>query len=121
MPIDQIHRIDPTAPLSDPAAVAPDRLRSGNPLQALLNVYSSADQRFHCGLWSCEPGAWRVEYTEDEFCQLLEGRIRLIDETGGTAEFDAGDSFLIPAGFRGTWETLEPTRKIYVIHDGPEQ
>jgi uncharacterized cupin superfamily protein len=119
MSIDQIRRIDPTAPLSEPVAVAADRLRSGNPLQALLNAYSSADECFHCGQWSCEPGAWRVEYSEDELCHLLQGRIRLIDETGGAVEFGVGDSFVIPAGFRGIWETLEPTRKVYVIYEGP--
>ena len=30
-------------------------------------------------------------------------------------EFGAGSTFALPAGFKGTWETLEPVKKIYVI------
>lgn len=33
----------------------------------------------------------------------------------------AGDQFVIPAGFRGTWETIETCRKIYVIFEPSEQ
>ena len=31
--------------------------------------------------------------------------------------FAAGASFVIPAGFRGVWEVLEPTSKLYVIYE----
>jgi uncharacterized cupin superfamily protein len=30
-------------------------------------------------------------------------------------ELKAGDAFIIPPGFSGTWETVEPVRKHYVI------
>ncbi|HLD67170.1 MAG TPA: cupin domain-containing protein, partial [Pseudomonas sp.] len=28
-----------------------------------------------------------------------------------------GDRFVIPAGFSGTWEVLEPCRKVYVMFE----
>ena len=28
-----------------------------------------------------------------------------------------GDNFVIPAGFEGTWETIEPASKYYVIFE----
>jgi uncharacterized cupin superfamily protein len=30
---------------------------------------------------------------------------------------NAGDSFVIPSGFTGTWEVLTPTRKEFVIFE----
>lgn len=35
--------------------------------------------------------------------------------TSSDGKFQAGDNFVIPAGFGGQWEVLETTRKIYVI------
>ena len=54
-------------------------------------------------------------YTEEEVCVILEGRVRLTDLAGNTKEFGTGSTFVLPAGFKGTWETLEPLKKIYVI------
>ena len=63
-------------------------------------------------------GAWRVQYTEHEFCHLLSGRVRLHDDAGGDAVvLEAGQSFVVPAGFSGVWEVLEPARKLYAIYE----
>jgi uncharacterized cupin superfamily protein len=45
------------------------------------------------------------------------GRVRLTERGGGVEEYGTGDGFVIPAGFEGTWETLEPVRKWYVIFE----
>ncbi|MGH8187510.1 MAG: cupin domain-containing protein, partial [Steroidobacteraceae bacterium] len=58
-------------------------------------------------------------YTENEFCHLTRGRIRIEDGRGTHWTFTAGDSFVIPAGFSGTWQVLEPTAKLYVIYEPP--
>ena len=56
-------------------------------------------------------------YTEDEFCHVLEGR-SIVTEAGGKAvTVVAGDSFVIPRGFVGTWEVVERTRKEFAIYD----
>ncbi len=98
-------------------APAPDRVLSGHPQQAAINHYASAGDRLLAGEWRCDPGSWRVCYDPDEyeFCQILEGHVRLTDETGLAREFRAGDAFVIEAGFRGVWETLSYCRKHYVI------
>ena len=31
--------------------------------------------------------------------------------------FEKGDAFVVPAGFDGTWENLEPARKYYAIFE----
>lgn len=99
------------------SAPAADRLVSGNPRQQVWNVLSSADGRFHTGEWASGTGAWRVNYTEYELCHLLAGVVRLSDEQGESRLYRAGDSFVIPSGFRGTWEVLEPCRKLYAIYE----
>ena len=65
--------------------------------------------------WTGEPGWVRIEdWPYTEVCVLLSGAIQLDDEDGASRRFAAGDSFLIPRGFRGVWRTLEPSEKIFV-------
>ncbi len=97
--------------------VARERLVSGTPCQATINAYSDPGDAFHCGIWEADPGIWRVEYSEHEFCHLLAGKLRLVDDAGTETVLVAGDSFVIPAGFSGTWEVIEPARKLYAIHE----
>lgn len=103
---------------SDRSPVDPSKVEAGAPVQGIANHYSDAGAKFHCGVWSSTTGRWRVRYTEHEFCHLLEGRVRLVDAAGAAREFGAGDAWVIPSGWHGTWETLEPARKYYVIYEG---
>ena len=102
---------------STPEAVASERLVSGTPLQVVANAYSDAGNAFHCGVWEGDVGAWRVSYSEHEFCHLLSGRLRLRGDDGSETELVAGDSFVVPAGFEGVWEVLEPARKLYAVYE----
>jgi uncharacterized cupin superfamily protein len=110
-------RIPHHAAGSTPEAVASERLVSGTPTQTVANAYSDAGNAFHCGLWEGEVGAWRVSYGEHEFCHLLAGRVRLLGDDGSDITLQAGDSFVIPAGFEGIWEVLEPARKLYAVYE----
>ncbi len=94
-----------------------ERVLAGDPRQTVSNLYSDAGDEFHCGLWQAEPGTWRVRYTEHEFCHLLSGRVRIVEDGGVATEFGPGESFVVPAGFAGTWQVLETARKIYVIFE----
>ncbi|PZQ31063.1 MAG: hypothetical protein DI562_05985 [Stenotrophomonas acidaminiphila] len=99
------------------APVAAERLVTGQPQQAVGNAYSTQDDRFHCGVWEGGVGAWRVQYTEHEFCHLLSGRVRLRGDDGSEVLLEAGQSFVVPAGFTGLWEVLETARKLYAIYE----
>ncbi len=79
------------------------------------NHYTDPSEQFFAGIWTSSVGAKRVSYTEEEVCVILEGRVRLTDLQGNAKEFSAGSTFVLPAGFKGTWETLEAVKKIYVI------
>ena len=104
---------DPVSPESSTPA-AKDLL-SGKPQLTLWNHYTEQSNQFHAGVWASTRGKWRVHYVEHEFCCMTEGRVRITDTAGDHWEFAAGDSFVVPGGFEGTWEVLEDCRKFYVI------
>lgn len=106
------HPVDP-----EPLLPAAEKILAGNPRQQVRNHYSDASGRFHAGTWECEAGKWQVAYSEHEFCHLLEGEVILTDAAGRATRLAAGAAFVIPAGFRGTWETVRPCRKYYVIYE----
>ena len=100
--------------------LAAEKLISGNPKQVVWNAYRDAEGRFFAGVWHSEVGKWRIRYTEQEYCHVLQGVSVITDEQGKAATVSAGDRFVIPRGFVGTWEVVEPTRKIYVIYEQGE-
>ncbi len=67
------------------------------------------------GIWEATPGKWRFENPHWEYCRILSG-VSVVTEDGGVAHsLRAGDGFILRAGFKGTWEVIETTRKDYVI------
>jgi uncharacterized protein len=97
------------------------RLATGSPLpeQFVRNAYADATGRFFAGIWRSSVGAWRVNYTENELCVLTAGRIRITDDHGRQSTYGPGDCFVMPAGFSGLWEVLEPAQKYYAIYEPP--
>jgi uncharacterized protein len=115
-PSDQI--VDFRQPMeSESSAPAADRLVAGNPRQQVSNYFSDSTQQFHSGIWSSTRGKWRIRYSESEFCCLIRGRVALENLEGNRWEFSAGDGFLVPAGFAGTWEVIEDCTKFYAIFE----
>jgi hypothetical protein len=102
---------------AQPTPIDPARILGGEPTATVDHRYSSDDARFHAGIWTSSVGRWRVSYTEHEYCLLTRGRVRLQSDDGVTVEYAAGDAFVIPSGFSGTWETLEDCAKHYVIYE----
>ena len=104
---------------SEPDAyfLAPEKLIAGNPKQTLWMQYTDASKQFFAGIWHSEVGKWRIAYTDEEYCKILEGTSVITDASGHTVTVTAGESFVIPSGFTGTWEVVTPTRKEFVIFD----
>ncbi|MDI6028781.1 cupin domain-containing protein [Corticibacterium sp. UT-5YL-CI-8] len=74
-----------------------------------------AERGVSAGQWEATPGKWRFANDHWEYCRILTG-VSVITEDGGSAQrVSAGDSFILRAGFSGTWEVIETTRKDYVI------
>jgi len=96
---------------------AAEKILKGEPDQAVYNHYSSPCGQFAAGVWEGEVGQWTVNYTEHEYCEIVQGVSVLRDQEGNAKTLRTGDRFVIPAGFKGTWEVLEPCRKIYVLFE----
>ncbi|OPZ13267.1 MAG: hypothetical protein BWZ07_00711 [Alphaproteobacteria bacterium ADurb.BinA280] len=77
-----------------------EKILHGQPSQTVWMHYSDPTGQFHVGVWRGEIGKWHIRYTEEEWCELL-----------------AGESVVIPRGFVGTWEVLQPTTKRFVIYE----
>ncbi|NUU00019.1 cupin domain-containing protein [Herbaspirillum robiniae] len=105
------------SPLAEIDYPREDRRLDGNPKRTTWNHFSSAAGDLNAGVWACEKGSWRIAFapTKDEYFYVLEGRCRVIDEGGHAAEAGPGDAMVIPAGFKGVFEVVEPIRKHYVI------
>ena len=102
------------AEISAPPA---ERLIAGTPQLELRNYFSDATQQFFAGRWSATRGKWRVRYTENELCVMTAGKVVIESASGERASFAAGDAFVVPAGFTGTWEVTEDCTKIYAIFE----
>ncbi len=101
---------------AEPYLPAADRILAGHPEQRAWVLYQSADERYCCGVWTCQPGKWRVVFDEQEFCQLLEGEILVRGDDGSEVHLKPGDAFVSPKGFTGTWDVLSPARKHFAIY-----
>jgi uncharacterized cupin superfamily protein len=96
---------------------AQEKILKGHPEQTLYNHYNSPCGQLNAGVWEGEVGQWTVNYTEHEYCEIVQGVSVLRDEDGNGKTLRAGDRFVIPAGFKGTWEVLEACRKVYVVFE----
>ena len=54
-------------------ATPEDRLVKGNPAQN-NTLHFSAEEKFFVGEWGAEIGCWKVNYTENEYFQILSGK-----------------------------------------------
>ena len=99
-----------------------ERLIVGNPQRETWNGVDTAlaAGRLYCGVWRSEPGHWHIEMAagEHELFTVLAGRCRVHAHSGGFEEAGPGQAIYIPAGFRGSFEVLEPLTKTYTIVTG---
>ena len=93
----------------------PEKQVSGNTVTQTWNHFVGEDERLYCGIWESNKGTVNVSYDEWEFCHFIQGEAILTREDGRRWQLSRGDAFIIPAGFKGTWETVRKVKKHYVI------
>jgi uncharacterized protein len=81
------------------------------------NHFTGEDNRLNCGIWERSPGKVSVDFKYWEFFHLIEGEVIITNENGESWTIRKGEAAIIPAGFKGTWDTVEPVRKHYVTLD----
>ena len=110
-------RVSPSLEGQVQTPVAKERLISCAPLERLNNVFTNTKENYFCGVWESTTGKWNLNYTEDEFCYMIEGKAILTDAQGNAEEINVGDAFVVPAGYQGTWETIGIAKKFYSIYE----
>lgn len=112
-------RLDPNAVAPEIDYPRPERLVKGNPKRTTWLTYENGTGEVFAGIWSCEVGAWRIEMgeREDEHFFVTAGACLLTADDGHAVTCRAGESLVIPAGFRGTFAVLEPLTKHFMIVD----
>ncbi|WP_299843786.1 cupin domain-containing protein [uncultured Roseovarius sp.] len=95
----------------------PDRVVEGDPQHETVSHFESDDGSVLAGTWTSTPGKWHAFTDRDEFCYIISGHCQLISDAGEVQDFQTGDAFLIPNGFKGFWNVIETTTKHYVIRD----
>lgn len=104
-----------TAPKADKGKPDPEKLLKGKYRTKTWNHFTGEDDRLFCGIWESTPGKVTVSYDEWEFCHFIGGKAILTNEEGKSWTLKKGDAFIIPSGFKGTWETVKKVKKHYVI------
>jgi uncharacterized cupin superfamily protein len=68
------------------------------------------------GVWHGEPGRLivRPRAHHEIFC-VISGKIKLESKNGKILTLKSGQSAYIPCGWAGTWNTVVPTTKHYII------
>lgn len=94
-----------------------DRREVGCPRRETWTLYDSAPAGLIAGIWACEVGRWRIAFAANkhEYFFVLSGKVRLHDQSGAFTDIGAGEGGVIPAGFQGAFEVLEPVRKHFVV------
>ena len=60
----------------------PERVVAGDPHHVTRMHFESPDGSLIAGTWTSTPGKWHAFADRDEFCYILSGHARLIDEAG---------------------------------------
>ena len=101
----------------EPESGQPATILEGDPQTVTRNFFTDETEQFFSGIWESTRGKWRISYSENEFVHMLEGEAILTAEDGTAERVKAGDSFVVPAGFQGTWESVTDVRKLYAIFE----
>ena len=75
---------------------AAEKILKGDPEQTVYNHYNSPCGQMNAGVWEGEAGQWKVNYTEHEYCEIVQGVSVLRDADGNAKTLRAGDRFVAP-------------------------
>ncbi|RKX96015.1 MAG: cupin [Spirochaetes bacterium] len=64
------------------------------------------------GIWEKEVSEFDWEYTSEEHCYIIEGKVK-VETPEGDVEINKGDYVVFPVGLKCKWKVLEPVKKYY--------
>lgn len=99
-------------PLPKPTTVTPGQI------ERLATLWQSPEGPVSAGVWEASPGTFTaVRDGYHEVCQILAGSATVVGDDGQETELAAGDLFVMPRGWSGTWHVHEQIRKSWVTID----
>lgn len=87
----------------------------GAPTMSTAVQHKTEDGKTVSGTWQASVGTYHATYTDYEFVHMISGRIIITQDGGEPVEVGPGDAFVVEAGFKGTWQILEPVVKHFVF------
>jgi len=87
-------------------------------LNASKGIISLNNEKLRIGVWECTQGTFGSHReTDDEVSYIISGSAEITDnDTKEKLKVQAGDILILPIGWKGDWEIIEPIRKIYISH-----
>jgi uncharacterized cupin superfamily protein len=99
----------PDMPL-DPATIL-----AGRPAARGIVLLENHSGNIASGIWTCEPGEFRLTFTGDEFMHVLDGEVTITDESGHSLTLRRGDSAHFPHGLKSKWVVTQTLRDFFVL------
>lgn len=100
----------------DPSEFDGEGIDHGDEEPAGFSTYNFHTGKILVSVYEAGPGKVYIEGSVyDEFIQVLEGRLILTPDSGGEYEYKAGDSLVLPRGYKGYWHMPEKYRELIVI------
>ena len=100
----------------DPSEFEGERIERGDEGPAGFSSHNFHTGKIMVAVYEAEPTKVYINGSVyDEFIQVLEGRLILTPDSGGEYEYKAGDSLVLPKGYKGYWHMPEKYRELIVI------
>ena len=90
-------------------------IQDGKPEMKTWILNTSNDGSMISGYWEATPGTYYAVNSEYEFVHLLEGKVIITPDHGDSILLVAGETFVVEANFKGTWEIIQMVRKYFDI------
>jgi len=72
----------------------------------------SGDITIKVGVWEAGAGEFHLtNFPFTEYVLMISGVVKVTEKNGTSNTFKAGDTFVIPKGWTGTWDVLERMKK----------
>jgi uncharacterized protein len=80
-----------------------------------LRKTGSGGATLMAGIFVGQPSRFRYTFETDETFHVIEGRVTIALDSGGSVTLGPGDIASFPRGAQATWEITEPLRKFFVL------
>ena len=67
------------------------------------------------GAWACKTGTFEVRSGERQWFLMLEGVMFITDSFGASKRCVPGDTVMMPAGWSGYMDVVEPVKKVFTV------